>query len=224
VIAIRTASTLRPRKESIGHYAAVVPVAVELFRIDLQPVGTTQPDVRIARAAMRTILGEALGVAPEAVDISRRCAHCGHESHGRPTTPAAPELSFSLSHSGALAVFALTRDAKRVGVDVEQVRGRASLDKLAARTMSPEQFAEWEREPERLTAFLRTWTAKEAYLKATGVGIATDLRATSTRAVGWTWLDLDLPDGYVGSLAVDTIDPVTLTPAQWRSQNGGTGG
>ncbi len=52
--------------------------------------------------------------SPRDVEISRRCAHCGHPTHGRPTVvgdPTSP-ISFSLSHSGAFALIALA-DARR---------------------------------------------------------------------------------------------------------------
>ena len=75
-----------------------------------------------------------------------------------------------------------------VGVDVETRRNRRHLDRLAARSMTPAEHERWQREPEpeRLDAFLRLWTAKEAYLKATGHGLVRPMRSVTAAPPGWT--------------------------------------
>ena len=110
---------------------------VRVFSVDLaQPADVVErldallpPDernvavpIRIARASSRIVLGEAIGLDPAAVAISRRCEHCGHPTHGRPTLAGDDRISFSLSHSGPFAVVALGDGGARVGVDIEQVR------------------------------------------------------------------------------------------------------
>jgi 4'-phosphopantetheinyl transferase len=82
-------------------------------------------------------------------------------------------LSFNLSHSGGVAVYAFALNHP-VGIDVEMIRPMPDLDQLAARF-----FAENERkflqaiEPqERTKPFLQYWTRKEAYLKAIGLGLS----------------------------------------------------
>jgi 4'-phosphopantetheinyl transferase len=172
-------------------------------------------EVQLARAAVRVILAAALGTDPAAIVISRRCEHCGDPAHGRPVVGADPPLSFSVSHSGAHVVVALVAGTERVGVDLEVVRPRARLAQLAARVLTPEELAHWrgmppEQQPE---GFLRHWTRKEAYLKATGVGIATDLRAVDPCPPGWTNVELDAPPGTVAALAVDA-PAVTVAASQ----------
>ena len=154
---------------------------VRVFSVDLdRPAGVVEyldgllatdernapPPIRVARAMTRVVLAEALGTDPERVPISRRCAHCGHPTHGRPTVAGDDRISFSLSHSGSFAVIALVDGAARIGVDVEQVRPRRRLGALAARVLNDDEHAAWlalgEDGDEQLRAFLRAWTAKEA--------------------------------------------------------------
>ena len=91
---------------------------------------------------------------------------------GKPFCPDSG-LQFSLSHSGnfVLCVVAETE----VGADLETLR--AIRPALAARVCSAGEL-EYVCPQGNFdsTRFLTLWTAKEAYLKYTGQGIATDLR------------------------------------------------
>jgi 4'-phosphopantetheinyl transferase len=164
---------------------------------------------QVARAAARRILGETLGCDAAAVPISRRCARCGHPTHGRPVVTDGAPISFSVSHSGGLGLVAVIEGNTPVGVDVESVRARARLDALARRVLDAEDHAAWARLPgedARLRAFLQAWTEKEAYLKGRGIGIATRLRAVPRRPAGWTVTSLEVPVGFVAALAVERAD------------------
>jgi 4'-phosphopantetheinyl transferase len=176
----------------------------------------TRP-VQLARAAARLALASVLGIDPGAVVISRRCEHCGDPVHGRPVVASVPPVSFSLSHSHSVAVIAVVAGNVRVGVDIEAVRPRAKLTALARRVLSPREHADWQAAPpaDQLERFLRAWTRKEAYLKATGLGIATDLRTVEPGGPGWTVVDLDAPPGAVAALAVEA-PAVTVAAAQWE--------
>ena len=161
---------------------------------------------RVARAAARIVLGDALGIDAGAVPISRRCDHCGHATHGRPVVTADVPVAFNISHSGSLALIALAAGEARIGVDVEAVRPRPRLDALAERVLSDDEHATWVQftDPDaRLRAFLHEWTRKEAYLKARGVGITTALREVPRRPEGWTLASLTPGEGYVAAVAVD---------------------
>ncbi len=175
---------------------------------------TGRPGARILRATVREMLGARLGIAPDALEVSRRCRHCGHPTHGKPMLPGAPEVSFSLSHSGTIGVIAIAGDGLQVGVDIEQVRPRSNLAGLAARTLGPEALAGWRAAPEteQLVRFLHAWTAKEAYLKAVGTGITVRLSEVPERPAGWSVAQFPVADGYVGALA------------RGLSANGGIGG
>ena len=157
----------------------------------------------VAHGAVRSILADLLGVSAESVVIDRRCARCGDPAHGKPSVAGA-ELSFSLSHSESFAMVAATAGA-RVGVDVEIERPRGRLEALAARVLSAGEHAAWlAGDPaSRLRTFLELWTAKEAYLKALGVGITRPLRDVPRRPDGWTTGTIPSPPGTVASIAVE---------------------
>jgi 4'-phosphopantetheinyl transferase len=187
--------------------------------------------IRVGRAAARIVLADALDLDPARVPISRRCAHCGHATHGRPTVTGGAAISFSLSHSGAFGVVAVADGDVRVGVDVEEVRPRGHLDALAARVLNDEEHAAWlalDDADDRLRAFLRAWTEKEAYVKALGTGIATPLREVPPQVEGWRRCALDLGADRVAALAVDRaevgvrLQRVALAPL--ATSNGGTAG
>src|SRR6266478_4912921 len=81
---------------------------VERLDATLAPEERNAPaPIRVARAMTRVVLADALGMDPDRVSISRRCAHCGDPAHGRPTVAGDDRVSFSLSHSGSFAVIAL---------------------------------------------------------------------------------------------------------------------
>jgi len=96
---------------------------------------------------------------------------------GKPFLRHAGAPSYNLSHTRGLALVAVCAGAA-VGIDVEQVRPLADADALAQRFLSPaEAAAVLEAAPAaRGAAFLRTWTRKEAVLKASGHGLALDTR------------------------------------------------
>jgi phosphopantetheinyl transferase len=192
---------------------------VRVVHVTLDP-----PTSPVARAAALVVLGRELGVAPEAVEITRECVLCGDPNHGKPRLVNDPSISFNLSHSGAHAVVAVARDGVVVGVDVETVRPRTHLARLAARTLTPAQLDAWHglAADQQLEFFLRGWTAKEAYLKAIGTGVTTMLKEVPDEPDGWSLHALAVPEGYVGTLAVDARD-VTIEEMVFSSSAGTEG-
>ncbi|MCO5090980.1 4'-phosphopantetheinyl transferase superfamily protein [Bosea sp. (in: a-proteobacteria)] len=126
-------------------------------------------------------------------------------------------VAFNLSHSGDLAIVAVTAGLA-VGVDIERVR--PVPPDVAAACMTPAEAAALAAlKPEsRDEAFIRCWTRKEACLKATGAGLNTppssvavslDPLSAQVLAVGsdageaarWQLADLRPAPGYCGALA-----------------------
>jgi 4'-phosphopantetheinyl transferase len=113
----------------------------------------------------------------------------------------------------------------RVGVDLEYIRTGFDPFELAERIFSKSDLKIFQGLPERekLAAFFRAWTRKEAYLKALGEGITEALEQISvsfgpeesavicdTRndasSQSWRLHILPLPADYIGSLACDASD------------------
>jgi 4'-phosphopantetheinyl transferase len=134
----------------------------------------------VARATLRAILGECLGVEPRDLRFS-------YGERGKPELAgpfAGSGLRFNLSHSAGLALCALTGE-RRIGVDIERVRPLADLEQIADRTFSPRERKAIRRlAPElRHEAFFNCWTRKEAYIKAIGEGLAYPLDRFSVSLV-----------------------------------------
>ena len=173
----------------------------------------------VARGVLRVLLGRYLSCDPNRV-------HLGTDEGGKPYLED-DALSFNLSHAGALGVFAFTLD-RRIGVDVESASRNVAVDRIARRFFATSEASRLHslQEGERHRAFLRCWTHKEAYLKATGEGIASGalsrfevsvdprLPARLERVEGaadeverWRLEDLPL-DGsdYIGAVCVEGQD------------------
>lgn len=171
----------------------------------------------VGRAALRMALAELLGTTPEKVAFK-------YGSYGKPELDPRHEtaLTFNVSHSGGVGVIAVTT-GRQLGVDVERVRSLRDMDSLARRVFSARELATLDALPAelRVTAFFRCWTRKEAYIKATGAGLAQPLDAFSVSlepdapacileiggaaeaAQGWTLLDLEAPPGFAAALVCE---------------------
>ena len=82
---------------------------------------------------------------------------------------------FNISHCDGLVACAISDDLE-LGVDVEPVARKAPLD-LAQTYFAPEEVRWLASLPsaEQPLGFFRLWTLKEAYIKATGLGLAQPL-------------------------------------------------
>ncbi len=122
----------------------------------------------LSHAALRRILATHLNQPAPEIKF--------HTSpNGKPAIAAAnpARLEFNLTHSGALALVAVSQNAE-VGIDVETLRPMRDAVAVARRFFSRREAAALEAlDPsEQSAAFLNLWTRKEAFVKATGLGIA----------------------------------------------------
>jgi 4'-phosphopantetheinyl transferase len=168
---------------------------------------------RRSRGLLRALLGRYLQREPRSLRFTSG-------KHGKPElVPEAgerPTLSFNVSHSGVLALYAFS-GAGAVGVDVEV--GRHTVDEvaIAARAIGAA-------EAERLRAldpavrrreFLRAWARHEAELKCLGVGIGA-ARSASASASARPWIaQLEVgPDA--GAAVATECPPRELRCLEWR--------
>jgi 4'-phosphopantetheinyl transferase len=118
---------------------------------------------------LRIILARYLNLDPAQINFT-------HSDRGKPylTDDCNPvNLQFNLSHSENRAIVGISRD-RLIGVDLEKMRPMESSLQLAKRFFCPSEYALLTQAipEERDKLFFQLWTAKEAYLKATGEGIS----------------------------------------------------
>ncbi|MGY0788308.1 4'-phosphopantetheinyl transferase family protein [Azospirillum argentinense] len=149
--------------------------------------------------------------------------------YGRPeiADPAmARRLRFNLSHAAGLALVGVAREGE-VGVDVECADRHADAAGIARHAFSDSErrFLQGLPADESRLAFLRSWTLKEAYAKARGVGLSLPFRdmefqygpdariamrlgeGIADRADRWRFEQFSLFDRHIGAVALGTPVP-----------------
>jgi 4'-phosphopantetheinyl transferase len=167
----------------------------------------------VARGFLRSVVARYLQTQPEELRFS-------YGAFGKPALEADHALHFNLSHSNEMALLAVTLDAE-IGVDVEHVRADFASEEIARRFFSRAEVDVFNALPpeERVAAFFRCWTRKEAYIKAIGKGLSQALdafdvtlapgiapallRAEDDDASRWWLTDIDVGEGYAGALMVE---------------------
>jgi 4'-phosphopantetheinyl transferase len=104
-------------------------------------------------------------------DIVPRAQDFGLMERGKPYLIIAPDVHFSISHSGGMAMCALHDEP--VGADVEKMRpvGKG----VPERVMSETEFRLYTDAEDRQGLFFQIWTLKEAFIKYSGKGLAVPL-------------------------------------------------
>jgi 4'-phosphopantetheinyl transferase len=123
----------------------------------------------VAHGVLRHLLGRYCSVAPESLQFSVTAA--GKPSLQSPAGHAAG-IHFNLTHSGGRALLGVSQ-GRELGIDLEQVRSN-----IEALSISRNYFFGSERDAieqalsaTRDNTFFRYWVAKEAVLKAQGIGL-----------------------------------------------------
>ncbi len=126
----------------------------------------------LSRSFLRGLLAKYLRCHPREVSFTLG-------AYGKPSlaaTDSDSQLSFNLAHSGVITLCAVGL-SKDIGVDVEQMRDIDDMENIARRFFAPLEVARLNALPEceKKEAFFRCWTAKEAFIKATGEGLSRPL-------------------------------------------------
>ncbi len=175
----------------------------------------------IRRGLLRRILSGYLGQSPSEISFS-------YNSYGKPALVSMygePALYFNVSHSGGLALYAITQ-SQEVGVDIERIRPSEDAEDIVKHFFSSREKTEFSTLPERIKkqAFFTCWTRKEAVIKAMGQGLSypldkfsvsmlPDEKARLVKTKGhenketiWFLKEIRLSAGYVAAVAVKGCD------------------
>lgn len=181
-----------------------------------------------SRGILRTLLGRYLDMAPEDVPIRV-------EASGRPSLDevAPSRLTFSVSHAGPVALFAVAAD-RAVGIDVERLRREVPFEQLAARFFAVSEARALDALPRSLlpAAFFACWTRKEALFKAWGGegGLVPSLKRFTVpvtprldpvpvsargESASWELTTLDPGPGFAAALALEVPAVTTCFVFDW---------
>jgi 4'-phosphopantetheinyl transferase len=168
-----------------------------------------------ARGWMRQLLAGYLGA-----DAAELCFERQALGKLRLAAPA-QWLRFNLSHSADIAAVAVAH-SREVGVDVERVCDDSPTDPVPSRYLTEAEQTALAGMPGelRVRASLQCWTGKEAYLKASGLGLSVSpadvdvvalldemlglsVRGSAAQRGRWSLRAFEPGPGYVGAIAVE---------------------
>ena len=129
-----------------------------------------QQHIEVYRAAQ---LARQLGVTPDALQFSTM-------EYGKPFLQNFPELAFNHSHGREHYALALSQTLADIGIDIESLQRKVRFDALAQHAFHPEEYQHWQATDYHPSYWFQVWTAKEAILKACGLGIRMSLNQLNT--------------------------------------------
>lgn len=176
---------------------------------------------RVAHAALRGLLAQQLHVAPASLVFIT-------DAQGKPQLAPIAEggntgWHFNLSHAGELVAVALARIP--VGIDVER---EVSMEQqpFAQANFTAREQARLHADGDASATFFQIWTAKEAVLKACGLGLRLDMRHVDVADIGadfqpvvtttsalthdWQVAALQPAPGYQGAVASREAQPLRI--------------
>ena len=123
----------------------------------------------LAHGGIRAVLSRYLGIGPDVVEMYP-------SETGKPSLTkelrGQPAITFNMSHAHGRVLIAVSK-GQEVGVDLERIRSDVEVAKLSERYFAPSEHATIMQlaQEQRAARFFRYWVAKEAVLKAQGIGL-----------------------------------------------------
>lgn len=210
-------TSTRLAEEQVSAYGATLSGS-ERARAGKIALAAKRREFVVARGLLRRMLSRVAGLA-----AAERGLEFQQDGRGKPGLAGGP-IAFNLSHSQGLALVALTIGGG-VGVDLEKIRLEADWQALARRffTAAESRAIDACSPDRRARAFFACWTRKEAFVKASGGGIAEGFKACAVSvdpdepaellragpaeagsgaegAAAWWLTDLPAPAGYAAAL------------------------
>ena len=147
---------------NISNFEAILS-AEELTRVKRFIKTSDQIKFALSRAITRKVLAYYLDCMPEKIIFSIG-------EHGKPFVANA-DLQFNVSHSGDYVLIAATR-SNPIGVDIECDKNNSDFLALSKRFFALSEHEAILKCDDQRSAFYRCWTCKEAFIKATGLGLS----------------------------------------------------
>ena len=120
----------------------------------------------ISRGILRLLLSNYTGINPKELVFD-------NSPFGKPflSNPTNSEICFNLAHSGNMLLIAIGKE-KHVGIDVEKIEEKIDFKGISLMVFSLDEQLILSRSMDPIHDFYALWTAKEAILKATGLGFS----------------------------------------------------
>ncbi len=166
-----------------------------------------------ARGILRSLLGQYTNTHPAELEFH-------YSEKGKPELSTQP-IQFNISHSHSKALYAITSN-HRVGIDLEYIREIEALS-LAKRFFTPSEFNQLVTvsPQQQQQFFFKLWTAKEAYLKATGEGLMGlakieipseypemhRFKINDYYCLNWSIYSIEIDQNYAAAVAVQSNNP-----------------
>ena len=170
-----------------------------------------------ARGFLREIISSYLEVASQEIIFN-------YSDRGKPNL-SNNKLQFNISHSQDIALYGFINNCL-IGIDVEYLREDLKCDQIATRFFSDResQLIKSSTKEQQTETFFHLWTAKEAYLKATGEGLiggldTVEIEIKSTSEVkllasgdgkildDWFLYSFIPHQNFIANLAINTKNP-----------------
>jgi 4'-phosphopantetheinyl transferase len=213
---------------------------VDVWRLSLDPLGSMVSEFRarlsaeendraekfkfqkdrkrytVSHGLLRVILSLYANVSPEELKFTEN-------QYGKPELvhPSGLNLTFNLSHSHERALIGIAR-GRQIGVDIEYVKKDFEWQEIIEKFFSPREVQMINALPKDIQhrAFFTCWTRKEAYVKATGMGLSLPLKEfdvspvpgaatlllSHKEASEWSMKEVDVAESYVATVAVEGRD------------------
>lgn len=159
------------------------------------------------RLLARTLLAEYSELPVNQIRVRR-------EKYGKPIMESSLGrnlIKYSVSHSGEMVVLAFTKGGS-IGIDIEEQKRIPEYKDLASNIFAPEESSRIIKS-KNSGLFYTYWTAKEAYLKALGLGLSKSLKSfyiEGTKVIDngqlkncWKIIPIKSVNGYCISIAVE---------------------
>lgn len=119
----------------------------------------------VGRGILRILLGRYSGIKPHQIEFS-------YLANGKPLLKEnmhQDRLEFNLSHSNEIVLYVFGLGSP-LGIDLEYLRPVENIEETARRILSSREYSYFSKlsDHEKLRAFFRFWTCKEASFKAGG--------------------------------------------------------